>query len=472
MSAYSPSAGVPFPCMSGQPSYLELFPSGEIPHTFFTYQWWEDEATTVFWAFDPHEIKRVIRFGLFRDNNLPRKSLQKRDPQAITAFLYSLVEPHEMAFIDNLSHYQKVEEIIRRCQISGPPLEPWSWLPTKRDSDLPSIAIAEAIDTESHLHFTRISFEELVRYFLGYRAPSVEWFLQQHTALYIHLLNYLQMFPEELGKYKEVEQQHLQTRSPFAHRAINRCLHAMRQPVPASPPYPGFQFIAAPIQQLFKEHLPSLKAILLELSVLGVRFTRTYVHAREMNWTKPFSVEIPLLDELDLTNPAPALDFAKTTTAVDEEYFSGLSHKSFVEPDAIIKRLLVLWELRSLEVWECCTGLPDMIGYIQEIVEALYTCRNYHSFTSILSGLYKYSTSHSTFTHTDSATNRMTLTPVLPPALAYLLDPTENFVAYRQEFQTSPGLPFLFPHIREYQQHGPPALHQLFQQLQRQVPTN
>lgn len=192
--------------MSGQPSYLELFPSGEIPHTFFTYQWWEDEATTVFWAFDPHEIKRVIRFGLFRDNNLPRKSLQKRDPQAITAFLYSLVEPHEMAFIDNLSHYQKVEEIIRRCQISGPPLEPWSWLPTKRDSDLPSIAIAEAIDTESHLHFTRISFEELVRYFLGYRAPSVEWFLQQHTALYIHLLNYLQMFPEELGKYKEVEQ--------------------------------------------------------------------------------------------------------------------------------------------------------------------------------------------------------------------------------------------------------------------------
>ncbi|PYH92686.1 hypothetical protein BO71DRAFT_356806 [Aspergillus ellipticus CBS 707.79] len=456
MSAYSPSTGAAYP---------SLFRSeAEIPPFFVSYRWWEDESTTVFWAFDPQELQRVVRFGLFQDENLPRTILQGRNEKSVDAFLFSLVDPRERSFVANLAPLQKVEEIIQRCQITRAPLEPWSWFPSERDRDTNPRAIAEAIDAESHLHFTRISFEELVRYSLGYPTASVEWFLQQHTALYVHLLHYLQTFPEEIAsRYVEVEQ-HLRTRSPFAHRALSSCLRVLSgQAVPPGPS-PGFAFIAAPIQNLFKEQSPSLKFILKVLSVLGVRFKRTYVHTREMNWTRPFGVEFTFLE--DLLGSTSGADFAHTITNYDVRAFTGLSQKSFVEPDGFIKGLLTQWETLSTTVWECCTGLPDQIGNIQDCVQALFVMRNYHSLTALLSGLQKYSITTPNFISTNSATNTMALKPVLSPELAYLLDPTENSVSYRQEFQTTPGIPSLVPHIREYQQHGPPALRQLFQQLQ------
>ncbi|RAK96544.1 uncharacterized protein BO80DRAFT_458858 [Aspergillus ibericus CBS 121593] len=460
MSAYSPSASLPFMPMPGQPgpAYPLLFRSEtEIPPFFVQYRWWEDEAATVFWAFDPLEIQRVIRFGLYSNASLPRSILQNRDPHTIREILVSLVSPDELAFVDSLSPLQKVEEILRRCRDNRAPLVPWSWVPTQRDRDMNPLRIAEAIDAESQVQFTRISFERLVRYSLTLKEPAVEWFLQQHTALYIHLIHFLQMFPEELPRYLEVEQ-HLRSRSPFAHRAVHQCLRDLRQAVPGRSSSPAFEFVAGPIQQLFLSFPPSLKDALKVLSVLGARFERTYIHAREMNWTKPFAVDFSFLE--DLTASMSADDFAKTITTGDQSCFSGLTQKSFVEPDAVIKRLLVTWELMSMAVWECCTGLPELIEYIEELAQALYNRHDYHAFAAILSGLFRYNTSFLKI-HGNTAIP----SPVLPQ-LAGLMDPAENFVAYRQEFQQRPGIPFLFPHIREYQQHGPPALHQLFQRLQ------
>jgi hypothetical protein len=202
--------------MSRQSSFPSLFQSSaEIPPFFVTYRWWEDEATTVLWAFEVEELKRVIQYGLYRDENLPRKSLQNRVESAVDEFLFKLVQPHERAYISNLSHIQKVEEIIRRCQPNNISLAAWSWFPPHVDRDQDPAVIADAIDAESHLHFTRIPFEELVRYSLGYPVESVEWFFQQHTALYIHLLNHLSTFPEEMVKYAEVERVGGQTLMSF-----------------------------------------------------------------------------------------------------------------------------------------------------------------------------------------------------------------------------------------------------------------
>lgn len=210
MSRYSPSYAVEeasrVTYMPEQSSYTSLFRSdSEMTPFFVPYRWWEDEATTVLWAFDVQEIKRVIRYGLFRDPNLPRTSLQSRNATTIDTFLLSLLEPHERFLLSNLSHIQKVEEILRRSTISSPPSVHWSWFPSQKDRDLDPRALARDIDAESHLHFKRISFEELVRYSLGYPAASVDWFLQQHTAFYIHLLNHLNAFPEEVARYTEVE---------------------------------------------------------------------------------------------------------------------------------------------------------------------------------------------------------------------------------------------------------------------------
>ncbi|EAW09278.1 uncharacterized protein ACLA_034810 [Aspergillus clavatus NRRL 1] len=476
MSRYSPGYGVGegtgATYMPEQSSYPSLFQSNaELPPFFVSYRWWEDEATTVLWAFDGQEIKRVIRYGLFRDPNLPRTSLQSRNATTVDSFLLSLLEPHERMYLANLSHIQKVEEILRRSKVNGPPLVPWSWFPSQKDRDRDPHALAEAIDTESHLQFKQIRFEELVRYSLSYPVASVEWFLQQHTAFYIHLLNYLHAFPEQIARYVEVEK-HLRGRSPFAYRALVHCLLSIEPknnlniPLPPSD-VPAFGFIAAPIQNLFQVSPPSLNNILKVLSALAVRFEQAYVHVREMNWDQPFNTAVCFLD--DLLASTSASDFARTLTNIDEGHFSQLTPQDMIEDSPMVAQLAEEWELLSTATWECCTALPDLIPYIQECVEALFVIRNYHSFTAVLHGLQKYSITDLTFTNTNAAASAVALNPVLLPNLLFLLSPLHNYVAYRRQFQEFPGIPFLFPHLRDIQQRGEPALLQFFQTMQVRV---
>ncbi|PKX91702.1 uncharacterized protein P174DRAFT_246749 [Aspergillus novofumigatus IBT 16806] len=473
MSRYSPGYAVGeasrVTYMPEQSSYTSLFRSdSEMTPFFVPYRWWEDEATTVLWAFDVQEIKRVIRYGLFRDPNLPRTSLQSRNATTIDTFLLSLLEPHERFLLSNLSHIQKVEEILRRSTISSPPSVSWSWFPSHKDRDPDPRALARDIDAESHLHFKRISFEELVRYSLGYPAASVDWFLQQHTAFYIHLLNYLNAFPEEVARYTEVEK-HLRGRSPFAHRALVHCLLSMQSQTVLDVPLVSsqtlaFEFIAGPIQNLFQDSPPSLTSILKVLSALGVRFEQAYVHAREMNWVQPFNTSVCFLD--DLLASTSAVDFSRTLTNIDEGQFSKLTPPSIAEESSVPRRLVEEWGLLSTAVWECCSALPDLVPYLQECAEALLANRNYHSFTAVLDGLQKYSITALTITNTNNGTSTVALNPVLPPNLVYLLNPFRNYAAYRRQFQDFPGIPFLLPHLREIQQHGELALRQFFNNLQ------
>lgn len=203
MSQNLPSRVVP---PDSTQSYQSLFQSSaEFPRFVVPYRWWEDEATTVFWAFNIPDISRVIRYGLFRDASFPRSSLLSRNADTIDAFLKTMSEPREQQLLGNLSHVQRVEEILRRSSIPALELVPWGWFPTPPGHSLDARAIASAIEAESHFQFTRIAFEEIVRASLRYNAPSVEWFLLQHTALYIHLLDHLQNYPEEIPLYIEVE---------------------------------------------------------------------------------------------------------------------------------------------------------------------------------------------------------------------------------------------------------------------------
>jgi hypothetical protein len=186
-------------------SYPSIFQLNlEIPAFFMPYRWWEDEATTVFWAFDIQGISRVIQFGLFRDENFPRTSLCARNVDTIDTFLMALSEPHEYQLLGNLSHIQRVEEILRRSSISPFQAIPWSWLPPQPSPTLDAREIAAAIEAESHFHFKQVAFEELVRAALGYNAIFVDWFLQQHEALYIILRDHLGAYPEDIPLYTEV----------------------------------------------------------------------------------------------------------------------------------------------------------------------------------------------------------------------------------------------------------------------------
>jgi hypothetical protein len=129
---------------------------------------------------------------------------------------------------------------------------------------------------------------------------------------------------------------------------------------------PGFDFIATPIQRLFRDLPQDLTSILRVLCVLGIRFERTYLHSREMKWSQPFSIVFSFLE--DILNSTSSSDFARTLTTTDEREFTGLIDQGSFDED-LARRLSVRWEKLSIDVWECCKALPKMIEYIQESLQ-------------------------------------------------------------------------------------------------------
>ncbi|RDW86210.1 uncharacterized protein DSM5745_02852 [Aspergillus mulundensis] len=447
--------------MFGQPTYPSVFrASEERPHFNILYRWWEDEATAALWTFDVDVVKRVIRYGLFCDEQVARMALHTRPPPTVDDFLAGLLRPEELPLYANCSHTQKVDTMFYRSKPTAPPLILWSWLPARLDCDSDCLGIAKAIDSESHLHFNRITFDELIRFSLGYSARRVEWFLQQHTCFYAHLLDHFHAFPEQIGKYAEVEQ-HLRTRSPFAHRAMARALQDSGLAIDLPSLTPGFGFFAGPIQRLFKELQPNLALILKVLGVLGVRFERFYSHAPEMNWSKSFSITFSFLE--DIAGSDSPMDLAHSLFNSDKRDFAALTEEGYFN-HSVANRLSDRWYSLSTEVWECCKALPETIGYVQESLQPLMACRNYHSLTAILSGLHKYSVSAASL-RTDSGMTILSLIELVPLEMLFLLDPSQNYTPYRDHYQRAPGIPFIVPHLYEYQEHGETVLQYFHEQL-------
>ncbi|KAJ5155654.1 hypothetical protein N7492_008457, partial [Penicillium capsulatum] len=450
-------------------SYQSLFQSSaEFPRFIVSYRWWEDEVTTVFWAFNIPDISRVIRYGLFRDASFPRNSLLSRNADTIDAFLKAMSEPHEQPLLGNLSHIQRVEEILRRSSIPDLELVPWSWFPMPPGHSLDARAIASAIEAESHFQFSRIAFEEIVRASLGYNASSVEWFLLQHTTLYIHLLDHLRTYPEEIPLYIEVET-HLRSQSPFAHRALVQCLTALQPgaiPNLKQASTPRFEFVAGPIQRLFRDQPPSLSTILKVFSVLAIRFRRQYIHTARMDWETPFDTNILFLEYcLNSTSPE---DLAHTLISTDEVDFARLSRQNIAANDVVVKRLLASWHTVSISVWECCSALPDVTLFLRECAQVLFNRCDYHSLTAVLDGLHMYAISTARFCGLNSAIgNMVVLDPIAPPETTLLVNPAQNYSNYQQHYLEHPGIPFLLPHLRDYHKYG--TLEPLFHYLQNSV---
>lgn len=97
--------------------------------------------------------------------------------------------------------------------------------------------------------------------------------------------------------------------------------------------------------------------------------------------------------------------------------------------------------------------------------QRLLKLRNYHSLTAILSGLHKYSVTEASVFQVGKGSDALVVKQVLPPELLSLLEPYENFAAYRHQFQQAPGIPFLIPHLNEADQNGPFVLQHLHAQL-------
>lgn len=129
---------------------------------------------------------------------------------------------------------------------------------------------------------------------------------------------------------------------------------------------PGFAFIAAPIQSLF-EGEPGLAGILQALSVLAIRFRRTYLHAPRIDWRQPFDVDMFFFQHL--FNATSADDFAHSLTSIDEAAFATLTPENIIADDTIAQQYLARWETLAISVYECASALPNLIEFIHACVQ-------------------------------------------------------------------------------------------------------
>ncbi|KAJ6009022.1 hypothetical protein N7522_004038 [Penicillium canescens] len=267
----------------------------ETPQFFVRDRWWEEYAAITLSAYDIEAIFQGLRFGFFRDMEYVQYILERRPPSVLNSFLAAIPETSENHSLSELSNHEKVREILRRSIPAPPQLTPWRWFPPAPEdlSDVQTIALD--IEAESHFQFRQIAFEDIVRAALGYEAPSVEWFLQQHRALGVLFLEHMKEYPKEITLYSTVEK-HLRTLSPFAHQTLAKCLMVFQPDVENNMPLsdtPRLSFIAGPIQQLFKENSCNLGDMFEILSGLAARFQQTYTHSSTMSWTQDFDASLP-----------------------------------------------------------------------------------------------------------------------------------------------------------------------------------
>lgn len=103
------------------------------------------------------------------------------------------------------------------------------------------------------------------------------------------------------------------------------------------------------------------------LSVLAVRFQRTYIHTSKMNWMQNFDVSVPFVEDV-FGSISPA-DLARTLTTSDELDFARLSRGDIINEGPTLKHLVARWHALATAVWECCLALPDLSSYIQDCIQ-------------------------------------------------------------------------------------------------------
>jgi hypothetical protein len=96
----------------------------------------------------------------------------------------------------------------------------------------------------------------------------------------------------------------------------------------------GFEFIAGPIQALFKGQPGRLAVRFKMLSVLTIRFRRQYAHAHTMDWKTPFDTSTPFLDDyLESTSPT---DLASSMRGLDEQNFAELTRQILIAEGSVV----------------------------------------------------------------------------------------------------------------------------------------
>lgn len=127
------------------------------------------------------------------------------------------------------------------------------------------------------------------------------------------------------------------------------------------------EFLVKPIRGLFKSQISSLSLQLRKLSVLAIRFEKTYHQGTNIAWNAPLETKSRYLDELCADKSTFVL--ARTLTLSDERDFSSLSMQSFMMNDVTLPSLIDNWGRLCTCAEECYISNPDMADYLQDCVK-------------------------------------------------------------------------------------------------------
>ncbi|KAM3064716.1 hypothetical protein ACMFMF_011808 [Clarireedia jacksonii] len=289
------------------------------------------------------------------------------------------------------------------------------------DSLLTPHRIAEKIDSEIRTVFNQIPYTAWVRLALGHIDKAIYNILYQISRIRSDLsAKYQEIF--DLDKREEVEVviNAFQSGHPMAHWILSASfIHYSC----CMEPQHGLQLLLEPIFEIFAK--PDRNVVLL----------REFIHAPNVNWAKDLSTNFSFLDNLEQNNlerNSPKT-IAKLLTEIDCQSLLGLDILDISEPNRPRLNLIdQQWNELCHEVADCIIVDRGYLNSVVEIIEYLLEWRNYYSATSLIIGLQNAKVSFEKF-----------------PEFQELIDLDSNYRNFRKRQSKCPGLPFMFPLIRE-----------------------
>ena len=182
--------------------------------------WWEPEAEIILRGTDLQAMQRLYRYRTYHGEHIPGSVLRTRWPSILSSLLLHLSSgTFSRRDVDILNLEQKVEEILKRLAPSRSVWVHWDSsvsYPALLESE--ASRVASELEEESLSCLRRIPFSDYIRVALYPEeyVDSVEAFKDWHDGLFNQVSDRLESFPEEEGKYAQIEKVSAVTTKPLA----------------------------------------------------------------------------------------------------------------------------------------------------------------------------------------------------------------------------------------------------------------
>ncbi|KAM3066228.1 hypothetical protein ACMFMG_012131 [Clarireedia jacksonii] len=214
--------------------------------------------------------------------------------------------------------------------------------------------LAERIDFETRIAFTRIPYTAWIWFALGYKDTATCCFLDTISNIRDNLSR----------DYRQI----------FGSKELNKAELVVKDAV---------QPFLRPIFDIFANPDLDLVSVVIRLEILNLRFRREFVHINDVNWSKSLSTDFSILDILEQKDSETA---AKSLTLTDLISFD-LNINDIYNLDRSLKEIRKQWDILHYDVVDCITVDRRYISSIVEITKDLLSLRNYNSATSLIMGL-------------------------------------------------------------------------------------